>query len=667
MSRIKNLLGFKPCLKDLVKSDPLLTSNDVGITVLHKVARGELDASNKTKYLKNVKKTAKFQDYLDRKDKSGFTALHRAVQSKNYEFLNLLLKAGANPNVLDNCGRTAAFLACFYKYYFCASLLLESMAYRCYVGTDPNIIKCNAAMAYLIGETFSKMSYVDMSFYIGELLFFYARIPTDDGIQLFEALIEMVIGIEMEIVREQIKRKAYIKSLRNRIQYFSAMIKDDRGRMNLIKPLENKISCCDAVIEYNNRRVNIVEICDVDGNTFLHYAVIVNNNMRRVELLVDAGWEINSKNRFGLTPLDIALGIENYEYVLFLLEKHMVDNIEINAHDVNELLHFCTSFSTDSDLIKYLLGNGADVNSCNNDGNIPLHNAVMIDNNTRNVKLLISAGSKIILKNHSGLTPLDIALERGNYEYVLFLLEKHMVDNIEINTHKINTHNVNELLHFCATFSTDSDLIVYLLVSGADVNSCNNNDGNIPLHNAVMIDNNTRNVKLLISAGSEIMLKNHSGLTPLDIVIRNERFEYMKYLLLNPMYSLLEEYVRDNNGKFFLREKELVFNDVKFKFDYELVLKNFRKFLNCFFERFVTLPIVSGFLLNGVVECAKSAIGGFKVLLPSSTTQIVVQEIDEAKEVNTPETNTQVMSVSNLSSIGSLSSSCQSLTMSSSV
>lgn len=41
---------------------------------------------------------------IDLQDRNGFTALHYAIQFRNYEMIALLVQFQANPNIKDNSG-----------------------------------------------------------------------------------------------------------------------------------------------------------------------------------------------------------------------------------------------------------------------------------------------------------------------------------------------------------------------------------------------------------------------------------------------------------------------------------------------------------------------------------------------------------------------------------
>lgn len=54
----------------------------------------------------------KHGDLLDKQDKSGKTALYMACESGHFDMADLLLKRGANPNIVEANGKTALYMAC---------------------------------------------------------------------------------------------------------------------------------------------------------------------------------------------------------------------------------------------------------------------------------------------------------------------------------------------------------------------------------------------------------------------------------------------------------------------------------------------------------------------------------------------------------------------------
>ena len=90
-----------------------------------------------------------------------------------------------------------------------------------------------------------------------------------------------------------------------------------------------------------------------------------------------------------------------------------VDNINVGSRgkDGQSPLHWMATLG-DTGGIRLLLEAGADINSTDNSGNTPLHEAV-VWRQTSAARIFIESGADVLVKNHFGLTALDIAKSDG--------------------------------------------------------------------------------------------------------------------------------------------------------------------------------------------------------------------------------------------------------------
>lgn len=99
--------------------------------------------------------------------------------------------------------------------------------------------------------------------------------------------------------------------------------------------------------------------------------------------------------------------------------KKLVDDYKINSEDLFSLM-FSINFNTE--IMKFLLDNGANVNLQDVIGNTALHYAVLIGN-YKTVKLLIAYGADLNMANTWGYYPMDIINNKNNKIYKL--LSRH--------------------------------------------------------------------------------------------------------------------------------------------------------------------------------------------------------------------------------------------------
>ena len=104
------------------------------------------------------------------------------------------------------------------------------------------------------------------------------------------------------------------------------------------------------------------------------------------------------------------------------VEFGATDEISINQKGIfgnTPLIVF--TYWQDSDAIRLLINEGADVNAVGEDSETALHIAVVV-NNINIAKILLDLGASIDIPNIDGLNPLDIARNRNNEHMVKVLL-----------------------------------------------------------------------------------------------------------------------------------------------------------------------------------------------------------------------------------------------------
>jgi uncharacterized protein len=148
-------------------------------------------------------------------------------------------------------------------------------------------------------------------------------------------------------------------------------------------------------------------------------AAIARNDKSALARLLAEGFDPNSKDRDGRTPLMLAVTSDNLELVQFLIEN----GADVNSKDNNGFtpLHFAAQdFRVQA--AESLLRNGAKVNACDNYGNPPLWRAVFNSQGRGDlITLLLKHGADRNLKNKSGKTPVELANTIGNYDVRKFI------------------------------------------------------------------------------------------------------------------------------------------------------------------------------------------------------------------------------------------------------
>ena len=118
-------------------------------------------------------------------------------------------------------------------------------------------------------------------------------------------------------------------------------------------------------------------------------------------------------------------------------------------------------------MINILIKAGAKVNAIEINQNTALHAAVAT-NTLEVIRALITCGSDVCAKNHSGLTPLMLAVMNNLDPAVISLL---LSSGADINARG----NSDERVFHLATENNSIDIIKIILEAGANINETDNN------------------------------------------------------------------------------------------------------------------------------------------------------------------------------------------------
>ncbi|CAF2967141.1 unnamed protein product [Rotaria sp. Silwood2] len=279
---------------------------------------------------------------------------------------------------------------------------------------------------------------------------------------------------------------------------------------------------------------------DEDGDTALHYAVGETKNIECINLLLCYGACPFIKNYSSNeeTPIDLAIR-QNHKEIIELL----MDNADLTKR-------LCKAAENgDVDLVHNLLTTTkVKINGISHEFVNPLHEASLAGYLSV-VKCLIQFNANINAKTTSESTryntPIHCAATKGHLDIVKYLLEKGAEKEIvNINKHTpllcaiiMERTNVAEYLirsgcnimardsvsktplHWASFFGLN-DIILLLLEYGADINALAD-FRQPPLHCAVGYPFHTETIKLLIEKGANVSLKNELGLTILDYCHNN--------------------------------------------------------------------------------------------------------------------------------------------------
>lgn len=139
----------------------------------------------------------------------------------------------------------------------------------------------------------------------------------------------------------------------------------------------------------------------------------------------------------------------------------------LNASDLSALLYYLLRDAIlikNTELIKFALEQGADVNGTSKSGDTPLHYAIW-ERSFDVVKFLVAQGADIHAIGEYGRTPLHCAVWKDSIEMAEFLLSQ----GTDVNAMGGNGQTpLLESVQYCSV-----EMIEYLLSQGADVHAKN--------------------------------------------------------------------------------------------------------------------------------------------------------------------------------------------------
>ena len=273
---------------------------------------------------------------------------------------------------------------------------------------------------------------------------------------------------------------------------------------------------------------------DKYGNTPLHMAASENKNPAVITALLKAGADVIAKNKSGETPLQSAMESKKKIPAVINAMKRASERNRGRKAERRRQAKSCAKWNTEA-FFEY--ADAADVSRClkmksanarNEQGETPLHKAVVYSKKTAVVTALLEVGAGVNAKDAYGNTPLHEAVRYNENPAVITTLLKAGAD-VNARTPTTEFGGGETPLHFAAR-NENPAVITALLKAGAKVNArtfkAKYGGGETPLHFAAR-NENPAVITTLLKAGADVNARTPTtefggGETPLHFAARNE-------------------------------------------------------------------------------------------------------------------------------------------------
>jgi ankyrin repeat protein len=439
-------------------------------------------------------------------DSHGYTALFDAVHNNNpeqFEVVQILLTAGANPNVVTIWNETPVRAAAGFGNYTVLKLLLDAGADRTLLGwTDLMFALVFGSVENVTNllqkepktlEDISRAWYLSLT--VGDvqkakLLLTQGISPTD--LDLYGA-----------VLKDQPEMVKWLLELG-----LNPNAADQFGRTILME----------AATWGSAQSIRVLLEAGADIHAQNHVEATALNQTRDIEsarVLIEAGADINYVNGEGYSLLKSAAEDGNIELVKLLLAMGATTETEFKRETP---LHRAV-WSDELEIVQLLLAAGADANAVDVDWETPLMNVQSVEV----AQALVEAGANIHQNNYMN----DVLQQQTDMDIIAYLLSV----GTKLNPDKAPYGTV--LLKAVEDYNLIT--IRYLLEQGANVNIATS-WGQTPLMEAAE-NSFVEGVQLLLDADAELEARDENGRTAIFHAAAPEGFT---------PYQMMQEYKQES-------------------------------------------------------------------------------------------------------------------------
>ena len=264
------------------------------------------------------------------------------------------------------------------------------------------------------------------------------------------------------------------------------------------------------------------KITDDDGNTSLHHAVRGGCSKEVLETLINHGADVNATNKNNITPLIKACNKRNKNAINVLL--HAEADPKITDDYGYTCLHHAVAGDCSKEVLETIINHGADVNATNKNNTTALITACNKDK-INAIKVLLRAGADPKITDESG----DACLHHVVYgagDCSKEVLEPLINHGADVNA----TNNYNETALIIACSKRNTDAINILLSAGADPNIADDASDTC-LRHAVRKDCSKEVLETIIKHGTDVNATNNNNQSALMIACYTGNIDAINVLL----------------------------------------------------------------------------------------------------------------------------------------
>ncbi|ORX49634.1 ankyrin [Piromyces finnis] len=299
-------------------------------------------------------------------------------------------------------------------------------------------------------------------------------------------------------------------SIKNDNNYSSIKLAIISNNIIVVKELLEKDP---ANIESINKNIEIFKI------------LVKKNSIEMIKCLVEHHLNVNAKDSQGFTPLIYAIMEENEMIIKYLITNGSnltsINHINIESELFKSILKMDKSENLQSfHLLNIIYHNSIKGNQ--NDNNYdPIICFSIIHGKESLVQYLIDQGADVNSYSRSYKCPLILAIQTAKENIVKCLIR----NGAKLNNYKENPPLVE------AIKTNNENIIKYLIECGIDINERSHNVGSDTSLTVAIKNNNENLVKYLIEYGVEMNTEINQGESALIYAVRNQNMNIIQYLV----------------------------------------------------------------------------------------------------------------------------------------